>query len=303
MRRTRRASASDAREGSPEEGALAERPLFNGFEVKSVRGLRLRMGGGGRPVLLLHGHPQTHAMWHAVAESLVEDFTIVAADLPGYGRSAPTATGSKREMAAVLVEVMADLGFERFFLAGHDRGGRCAYRLALDSPDRVDRLAVLDIVPTAEMWRRVDKEFGLIDWHWFFLAQPEPFPEELISVAPETYYFRGDTSRFHPEALADYLASVRDPAVVQAMCRDYRAGATIDHDLDEADLAAGRRIHCPVLALWAGRDELGRWFDVIETWRRWADDVRGLAIDAGHFLPEERPEEVAEALRAFFLES
>jgi haloacetate dehalogenase len=167
-------------------------------------------------------------MWHAVAESLAEDFTIVAADLPGYGRSAPTATGSKREMAAVLVEVMADLGFERFFLAGHDRGGRCAYRLALDSPDRVDRLAVLDIVPTAEMWRRVDKEFGLIDWHWFFLAQPEPFPEELISVAPETYYFRGDRSRFHPEALADYLASVRDPAVVRAMCRDYRAGATVD---------------------------------------------------------------------------
>lgn len=303
MRRTRHASASNARGSSRQEGALAERPLFDGFEVRSVRGLRLRMGGGGRPVLLLHGHPQTHAMWHAVAESLAEDFTIVAADLPGYGRSAPTATGSKREMAAVLVEVMADLGFERFFLAGHDRGGRCAYRLALDSPERVDRLAVLDIVPTAEMWRRVDKEFGLIDWHWFFLAQPEPFPEELISVAPETYYFRGDRSRFHPEALADYLASVRDPAVVRAMCRDYRAGATIDHDLDEADLAAGRRIHCPVLALWAGRDELGRWFDVLETWRRWADDVRGLAIDAGHFLPEERPEEVAEALRAFFSES
>jgi haloacetate dehalogenase len=159
---------------------------------------------------------------------------------------------------------------------------------------------VLDIVPTAEMWRGVDKEFGLIDWHWFFLAQPEPFPEELISAAPDRYDFRRDRSRFHPEALADYLASVRDPAVVQAMCRDYRAGATIDHELDGADLAAGRRIRCPVLVLWAGRDELSRWFDVLETWRCWADDVRGHAIDAGHLLAEERPHAVGEALRAFF---
>lgn len=293
---------TEARRDSRQQAALDEHPIFAGFELKTVDGLRLRIGGEGKPVLLLHGHPQTHAMWHAVAESLAEDFTVVAADLPGYGRSTPTATGSKREMAAMLVKAMASLGFERFSLAGHDRGGRCAYRLALDSPNRVDRLAVLDIVPTAEMWRRVDKEFGLIDWHWFFLAQPEPFPEELISAAPDTYYFRGDRARFHPEALADYLASVRDPAVVRAMCRDYRAGATIDHELDESDLAAGRRIQCPVLALWAGRDELGRWFDVLETWRRWADDVRGFAIDAGHFLPEERPQEVAEALRAFFSE-
>jgi haloacetate dehalogenase len=276
--------------------------MFDGFELVTTRGIRLRRGGDGPPVLLLHGHPQTHAMWHAAAADLARDFTVVAADLPGYGRSAPVPAGSKREMAAALVEMMAALGFQRFHLAGHDRGGRCAYRLALDLPERVDRLAVLDIVPTAEMWRRVDKEFGLVDWHWFFLAQPEPFPETLIAADPDAYYFRGDRSRFHPEALADYLAAVHDPAVIHAMCQDYRAGATIDHELDEADLAAGRRIRCPVLALWAGRDELGRWFDVLETWRRWAEDVRGHAVDAGHFLAEERPGEVAEELRAFFAE-
>jgi haloacetate dehalogenase len=276
--------------------------MFDGFELVTTRGIRLRRGGEGPPVLLLHGHPQTHAMWHAAAADLARDFTVVAADLPGYGGSAPVPAGSKREMAAALVEMMAALGFQRFHLAGHDRGGRCAYRLALDLPERVDRLAVLDIVPTAEMWRRVDKEFGLVDWHWFFLAQPEPFPETLIAADPDAYYFRGDRSRFHPEALADYLAAVHDPAVIHAMCQDYRAGATIDHELDEADLAAGRRIRCPVLALWAGCDELGRWFDVLETWRRWADDVRGHAVDAGHFLAEERPGEVAEELRAFFAE-
>ena len=274
--------------------------MFDGFEISTVRGVRVRRGGEGPPVLLLHGHPQTHAMWHAVAPLLADEFTVVAADLPGYGRSAPVASGSKREMAVALAAVMAELGFARFSLAGHDRGGRCAYRLALDHPEHVERLAVLDIVPTAEMWRRVDKEFGLIDWHWFFLAQPEPFPERLIAAAPDGFYFRGDRSRFHPDALAEYLASVHDPDVIHAMCQDYRAGATIDHELDENDLAAKRRIDCPLLVLWAGHDELGRWFDVLATWRRWADDVRGRAIDCGHFLAEERPEEVASELRAFF---
>ena len=252
-------------------------------------------------MLLLHGHPQTHAMWHAVAPLLAAaGHTVVAADLPGYGGSAPVPSGSKRDMARALVATMGELGFERFSLAGHDRGGRCAYRLALDAPEHVERLAVLDIVPTAEMWRRADKEFGLVDWHWFFLAQPHPFPERLIAAAPDEFYFRGDRSRFHPEALADYLAATRNPAVVHAMCQDYRAGATVDHEDDEADLAAGRTIECPVLALWAGRDELGRWFDVLETWRRWAGDVRGRPLDCGHFLAEERPDDVANELQAFF---
>jgi haloacetate dehalogenase len=273
--------------------------LFDGFELMNVNGVRLRRGGDGPPVLVLHGHPQTHAMWHAVASALVGDFTVIAADLPGYGRSAPTLSGSKREMALRLIATMGELGFERFAVAGHDRGGRCAYRLALDRPECVDRVAVLDIVPTAEMWRRADKEFGLVDWHWFFLAQPAPLPERLITAAPDAFYFRADRSRFHPDALADYLAAVRDPTVIHAMCQDYRAGATIDHEHDEADVAAGRRIECPLLVLWAGREELGRWFDVLETWRRWADDVRGRALDCGHFLAEERPEEVAAELRVF----
>jgi haloacetate dehalogenase len=277
--------------------------MFDGFELTKAAGLRVRRGGAGAPILLLHGHPQTHAMWHAVASALAEDHTVIAADLPGYGRSKPVASGSKRDMADVLVDAMHELGFERFSVAGHDRGGRCAYRLALDHPERVERLAVLDIVPTAEMWRRADKEFGLIDWHWFFLAQPEPFPERLIAAALDAFYFRGDRGRFDPEALADYLAAVHDLDVIHAMCQDYRAGATVDHEHDEADLAAGRRIACPLLALWAGRDELGRWFDVLATWRRWAGDVRGRALDCGHFLAEERPDEVAAELRAFLAES
>ena len=172
--------------------------------------------------------------------------------------------------------------------------------MALDHPERVSRLAVLDIVPTAEMWRRADKDFGLVDWHWFFLAQPHPFPERLISAAPDEFYFRGDRSRFHAAALADYLEAVGTPDVIHAMCEDYRAAVTADHEHDEIDLAAGRRIQSPTLALWAGRGELGRWFDVLAVWRRWAEVVNGRALDCGHFLAEERPEEVAAELRAFF---
>jgi haloacetate dehalogenase len=283
--------------------------VFEGFALERIdtgeATIRVRHGGSGPPLLLLHGHPQTHAMWNLVAPRLAEDFTVVAADLRGYGESSKPPTTpdhepySKRAMARDQVEVMRRLGFERFGVAGHDRGGRCGYRLALDHPERVEKLAVLDIVPTGDMWHRVDMEFGLVDWHWFFLAQAAPFPEEVIASNPDAYYFRGDRSRFNPQALEDYLRCVRDPETIHGMCEDYRAGATIDFDLDEADRAQ-RRIACPVLALWSGRDELGRWFDVLDVWRQWADDVRGRALDCGHFLAEEAPDETYEELRAFF---
>jgi haloacetate dehalogenase len=291
--------------------------VFEGFELRNVDvgdvTLRVRIGGSGPPVLLLHGHPQTHAMWHRVAPTLVGRHTVVAADLRGYGGStspmeatAPAVDDhtpfSKRAMARDQVELMSRLGFERFAVAGHDRGGRVGYRMALDHPERVERLVVLDIVPTADMWRFADrsgKTFGLVDWHWYFLAQRAPRPEQIIGADPSAYYYAGDTSRFDPEALADYRAAVSDPDTIHAMCEDYRAGATIDDDLDEADRASGRRIACPVLALWSLRDELPTWFDVLETWRGWADDVRGQGIDAGHFLAEEAPDQVAAALLGF----
>jgi haloacetate dehalogenase len=286
--------------------------VFEGFEVAMIETgeatIRVRHGGSGPPLLLLHGHPQTHVMWHLVAPRLAEEFTVVAADLRGYGESSKPPTTpdhepySKRAMARDMVEVMRQLGFERFHLAGHDRGGRCAYRLALDHPERVTKLAVLDIVPTAEMWRRADMRFGLVNWHWFFLAQPAPLPERLLERNPDAYYFRSSRERFEAEALADYLRSVRRPETIHAMCEDYRAGATIDLEADEADVRAGRKIGCPLLVLWAGRDELEEWWDVLEIWRGWADDVRGLALDSGHYLAEEAPDETYAELRGFFAE-
>jgi haloacetate dehalogenase len=285
--------------------------MFDGFSLSMIDTgeavLRTRHGGSGPPLLLLHGHPQTHMMWHRVAPRLAEHFTVVAADLRGYGDSSkpPTtpdhAPYSKRAMARDQVALMRQLGFERFFVVGHDRGGRCAYRMALDHPTRVRKLAVLDIVPTGEAFRRADMAFGLGYWHWFFLAQPAPLPERLIGHDPDSYYFRTGRELFDPQALADYLRCCHDPATIHAMCEDYRAGATIDYQLDEADRGA-RRIACPVLALWGKRGQLEAWYDVPAIWRDWADDVRGAAIDSGHYLAEEAPEATFSALRSFFLE-
>jgi haloacetate dehalogenase len=284
--------------------------VFDGFELTTIdtgeATIRARHGGSGPPLLLLHGHPQTHVMWHLVAPRLAEEFTVVTPDLRGYGESSkpPTTADhepySKRAMARDQVEVMRQLGFEHFGVAGHDRGGRCAYRLALDHPERVTKLAVLDIVPTAEMWRRADMRFGLVNWHWFFLAQPAPLPERLLERNPDAYYFRSGRERFDPEALADYLRCARRPETIHAMCEDYRAGATFDYEADEADLRADRKITCPLLVLWAGRDELEQWWDVLEIWRGWADDVRGRPLDCGHYLAEEAPNETYAELRAFF---
>jgi haloacetate dehalogenase len=255
-------------------------------------------------------------MWRSLAPLLARDFAVVCADLRGYGRSGcPASTPdhapyAKRAMARDMVSVMAALGFPRFAIAGHDRGGRVAYRLALDHPERVERLAVLDVVPTAEVWARADARLALGFWPWSLLAQPEPLPERLIAAAPAAIVddalgqWGSPRAAFDPEARAAYIEALGDPAHVHAICEEYRAAATCDREHDEADHQSGRRITCPVLALWSGRGALSTWYaeagGPLALWRTWADDVQGRALDAGHFFPEEIPEETAAALARFF---
>jgi haloacetate dehalogenase len=288
--------------------------MFRGFERQTVdaNGIAINLvkGGSGPPVLLLHGYPQSHVMWHAVAPILAQHFTVVATDLRGYGDSAKPASDathfaySKRATAADQVAVMAALGFDKFALVGHDRGGRVAHRLALDFPDRVQRLALIDIVPTATAFATTDKERAMGYYHWFFLSQPVDLPERLIGGDPVFYlhwclksWGTGGLDYFAPEALAEYERCFSDPAVIHGSCEDYRAGATIDLEHDAAD--AENRIACPVMALWGNR--LTKWYDdVCDVWRAKAGNVTGGALDGGHFLPEEKPEEVARAL-FFFL--
>ncbi|WP_138759201.1 alpha/beta fold hydrolase [Modestobacter altitudinis] len=291
----------------------APQPGFEGFELSRVDvgevTLRVRTGGSGPPLLLLHGYPQTHLMWAGVAADLARAFTVVAPDLRGYGESSPPATVpthetfGKRAMAADGVALMRRLGFDRFDVAGHDRGGRVAYRMALDTPDVVRRLTVLDVVPTAEVWARADARFALGYWHWGFLAQPEPIAETIIGRDPEHFFldaqFGGVLRGFRPEAVADYTRALHDPAVVHAICEDYRAGAGCDRQLDEDDRAAGRRITSPLQVLWAGRGALPAWYDPLEVWRAWGTDVTGQAVDSGHFMVEEAPAATLAALQAF----
>ncbi len=287
------------------EGFARERIKTSGAEIALVR------GGGGAPLLLVHGYPQTHAMWHKVAPRLAERFTVVAPDLRGYGASSKPATDdqhlpySKRAMAADLVEVMAALGFQQFNIAGHDRGGRVTYRLALDHPERVRRAAVLDIIPTLEQFERMNRMSASAAYHWYFLAQPSPFPETLIGKDPDYFLdhslgtWRGTADAFTPEALAAYHEAFRNPEVIHATCEDYRAGITCDCAFDEADRSAGRKIHSPLLVLWGARGRL-RAPGLDEIWKAWADDVRGQPLDCGHFIPEEAPEPLLEQLLTFF---
>jgi haloacetate dehalogenase len=288
--------------------------VFEGFEVvdvatsaTTIHGCR---GGQGPPLLLLHGMPETHLMWHRVAPRLAERFTVVATDLRGYGDSGtPPSTPdhapySMRVLAGDQVEVMRALGFDRFSVVGHDRGARCAYRMALDHPDAVTRLAVLDIVPTGEAFDRADMRFSLGFWLWSFLAAPEPVPERLIAQAPEVivdHMLDGLSEvpdAFPAEVRAAYVAKLSDPERIHAICEQYRAAATLDYQHDQADRGR-RRIACPTLVLWSQAGAVAAWYDTLEVWRTWAKDVRGAPIEAGHFLPEEAPEQTTRHLTGF----
>ena len=275
--------------------------------------MHLRHGGSGPPLLLLHGNPQTHAMWNRVAPALAERFTVIAPDLRGYGGSfKPEATTdhapySKREMAKDLVAVMEHFGHGRFKVGSHDRGARVAHRLALDHPDRIEKLAVLDIVPTIEHFERANMEFAMGYYHWFWFAQPHPIPESVISAAPDVW-FHGHTSRspkptnvFHPDALADYLHFARQPDTIRGMCEDYRAAATIDLVHDRESRAAGKKVQCPMLVLWGSNGKIGEWYETLPLWQSYcASTVTGAAVKAGHYIAEEAPEATLEWFGKFF---
>ena len=278
------------------------------IETGEVR-IRAAIGGSGSPLLLLHGHPQNHLTWHKVAPALAERFTVVATDLRGYGDSGKPASTpdhlpySKRVMARDQIAVMRSLGHERFAVVGHDRGGRVAHRMALDHPAAVERLAVLDIAPTATMYARTDKEFATRYFWWFFLIQPYDLPERLIAGDPE-YFLRKhiDGQSRTPGAVEeavfqDYLRCYLDPAMRHAVCEDYRAAATIDLQHDAAD--AGQRVTAPLLALWGAKGVVGQLYDVLATWREKATHVSGRALDCGHTLQEEAPEALLRELRPF----
>ena len=287
--------------------------LFPGFARRRVAAagieINCRLGGEGQPVLLLHGYPETHACWHRLAPVLAEGFNLVIPDLPGYGDSGylePDLANrqySKRQSAVVMAELMRNLGHARFAVVGHDRGARVAYRLALDRPDVMTRLALFDILPTIETWEQMTGISVLAEFHWPFLAQPGGLPEALIDRDPDFFLrylmtrWAGDVGRIHSQALAEYLRCFRRSSTIRATCADYRAGATADIADDEADRKAGRRISCPLLLLWAGRER-----DLLEVWRRWANDIRGEGLACGHFLQEEAPIEVAARLLPFLRE-
>jgi haloacetate dehalogenase len=291
--------------------------FFDGFtltEVTTPRGtLRLRHGGSGPPLLLLHGNPQTHAMWNLVAPELAQRFTVVCPDLRGYGGSfkpAPTADHApyaKVEMAADMVGVMEHFGFSRFKLGSHDRGARVAHRLAIDFPERVEKLAVLDIVPTIEHFERADMSFAMSYYHWFWFAQKHPFPENLINASPEPW-FKAHTNRhprdpdlFQPEALADYLDHIKQPEMISGMCEDYRAAAGIDLEHDRASRAAGKKVQCPMLVLWGSKGNIGKWYDALAIWRQYCSaEVIGWPVEAGHYIAEEKPEVVLQRFTDFF---
>ena len=315
--------------------------LFPGFESHwidtSIGKVFARSGGKGPPLLLIHGYPESHVMWHRAAPQLAEKFTLVIPDLPGYGWSAApesnlTAAKTdeerlrspyvKRNMAKALVDVMEALGHVRFNVAGHDRGGRVAYRLALDHPGRVAKLSTLDIITTWDMWDQMDARLSMRAWHWMFLSQNAPLPELLLGTSANAYFdmlanaWRGGahsggaaagaatpggnkTGGMDERAIAHYRAAFTDPTRIHAGCEDYRAGATIDRTLDDIDRKAGKKITCPMLVLWGARGLPGQ-NDPLKLWGAWATELRGFEVPCGHFIPEEAPDATAKALLDFF---
>ena len=287
--------------------------IMPGFTWRDVdaKGVRIRaaVGGQGPPLLLLHGHPQTHLTWHKIAPQLARRFTIVATDLRGYGDSAKPEGGeqrvnySKRRMAADQVEVMRQLGHEQFSVIGHDRGARVAHRMALDHPDIIRKLALLDIAPTASMYALTNKEFATLYFWWFFLIQPFDLPERMIGGDPDYFLERHIAGQIKtpgavdPRVMEEYRRCYRNPAMRHAACEDYRAAASIDLEHDAED--AGRRVTAPLLALWGARGTVGKLYDVSALWREKALHVAGHPIDCGHSLQEEAPEDLMRALEGF----
>lgn len=303
--------------GADSPSASAE--FFKGFKHERIKtsgaSINLVHGGTGPPVLLLHGIPETYVLWRKVAPLLAQDFSLVISDLRGYGDSSKPPEGenhagySKRAMAQDQVEVMEHLGFRKFAVVGHDRGGRVAHRMALDHADRLTRLAILDIVPTYRLYQNITKEFATTFYHWFFLVQPAPFPETVVGNSAE-YFLRTLLFRLGGEppgegvpgwvgeaAFSEYLRCFRDPATLHGICEDYRAAASIDLIHDAAD--QNRKIECPLLVLWAEKGPFHRMYKVLDTWRECASDVTGKALPAGHFLPEQTPQPLVEELKPF----
>ena len=292
--------------------------LMEGFKRTEIKTSGARIvtmhGGNGPPLLLMHGNPFTHLSWHKFAPRLAREFTVVATDLRGYGDSSKPPGGddhsgySFRNMALDNVEVMAELGFKKFMAAGHDRGGRVLHRMCLDHSDKVERAAILDIIPQHHLLNHVTRQWGQFSWHWFFNIQPAPLPEKMMGADPDWFIQKklAKTPQglefFGKEALADYMRCFRDPETIHAICEDYRATFGVDLDMDTKDFAAGRKISTPLLLLWGATGGVGRNHKPAQVWARYASDIRGAkALPCGHYLSEEAPEETYQELREFFL--